>query len=447
MITTQTVSLVLDGFLTLAYCAILLFWAPLFGLAALGIGTLQIATLLFSARPMHTLVQRDLDAQAEAQSYAVEAFAGIATLKASGAEHRALDHWSDLFFRQLNFSLERNRLEAAVTTITSTLSTVSPILLLLVGAVYVLSGNMSLGTVLALQVIAVQFLAPITSLVATGQQLQVAGAHLERISDVMQARPEQVGKTVRQAPVLSGAVDLRDVSFRYDRNAPWALRGVSFSVESGQKVALVGRTGSGKSTLARLLLGLYEPEEGEVFYDGIAMRKLDYRTLRAQFGTVLQESSVFGGSIRQNISFHDPRLSFAEITEAAGLAAVHDDIERMPMGYETSVAEGGSALSGGQRQRIALARALVSQPALLVLDEATSNLDAETEDVVSRNVSAMACTRIVIAHRLSTIRDADLILVLDGGEIVERGSHKDLATKGGLYAALIDSQLERDANA
>ena len=447
MVTTQTVSLILDGLPALPYGAILLPQAPLFGLAAVCSGVLQIATVLFSARPMHTLVQRDLDAQAEAQSYAVEALAGIATLKASGAEHRALDHWSGLFFRQLNFSVRRNRLEAAVTTITSTLNVVSPILLLLVGALYVLSGSMSLGTVLALQIIAVQFLAPIASLVAAGQQLQVAGAHLERIADVMQAEPEQDVETARRVPVLSGAVELRGVGFRYDQNAPWALRGISFSIEPGQKIALVGRTGSGKSTLAKLLLGLYETEEGEVLYDGTAMQELDYRTLRAQFGTVMQEASVFGGSIRQNISFHDPDLTFEKIKQAAGLAAVHDDIERMPMGYETGVAEGGGALSGGQRQRIALARALVSQPALVVLDEATSNLDAETEEVVSRNLSALACTRVVIAHRLSTIRDADLILVLDRGEIVERGSHEELVAKDGHYAALIDSQLERDPNA
>lgn len=443
MITGQTVSIVLDGSLTLAYAAILLTQAPLFGIIALGIGAIQIVTLLLSTRPMHSLTQKDLAAQAEAQGYMVESLSGIETLKASGVEHRALDHWSNLFFKQLNISLKRGHLEAAIATITSTLRSVSPILLLLVGARYVLDGTMSLGTMLAFQAIAVQFLTPLSSIVTTGQQLQIAGAHLERITDVMQAEPEQTGERVRRAPPLSGRIEVRGVGFRYDQNAPWALRDVCVTIEPGQKVALVGRTGSGKSTFARLLLGLYEPDEGELLFDGIPLERLDYRTLRNQFGTVLQEASIFGGSIKQNISFNDPELPFEEIVEAASMAAVNEDIEAMPMGYETMVSEGGSALSGGQRQRLSLARALASKPALLVLDEATSHLDAKTERVVSENVSRLSCTRVVIAHRLSTVRDADLILVLEEGEVVERGSHEDLLSRDGYYASLIRGQLER----
>jgi ABC-type bacteriocin/lantibiotic exporter with double-glycine peptidase domain len=199
---------------------------------------------------------------------------------------------------------------------------------------------------------------------------------------------------------------------------------------------LVGRSGSGKSTLAKLLLGLYEPTQGEVRFDGIALQELDRRSLRRQVGVVLQEPVLFSGSIRQNIAFNDPDINHQQIAEAARLAGIHDEIAALPMGYDTWLAEGGGGLSGGQRQRLALARALVHSPAMLVLDEATSHLDTATEALVERHLRDLDCTRIVIAHRLSTVRDADLILVMHEGQIVERGTHDELIEWGGMYAAL-----------
>jgi ABC-type bacteriocin/lantibiotic exporter with double-glycine peptidase domain len=247
---------------------------------------------------------------------------------------------------------------------------------------------------------------------------------------------------VQHTPRLTGRIELKHVSFRYDSNAPWVLRDISVTIEPGQKVALVGRTASGKSTLAKLLLGLYTPSEGEILYDGIPLQSLNYRTLRSQFGTVLQESFLFSGSIRQNIAFNDPSLSLEQVIEAARLAAIHDEIIQMPMGYETMVAEGGSGLSGGQRQRLSLARALAHQPAVLLLDEATSHLDTVTEQLVDENLKQIPCTRIAIAHRLSTVRNADMILVLDRGTIVEQGSHEELLVQTGHYAALVHGLWE-----
>jgi ABC-type bacteriocin/lantibiotic exporter with double-glycine peptidase domain len=441
-LTNQTISAVLDGGLVLVYLVILLALKPGFGLVVLALGLIQIGLLLGTSRRIHGLMQRDLVAAAESQSYLVEALAGMATLKAAGAEERALDHWSNLFFKHLNVSLQRNRLSAFIGAGLTALNTLSPLLLLWIGAYYVLNHAMTLGTMLALNALAASFLAPLASLVASGQQFQLVSAHLDRIADVVEAAPEQDLQATKPAPPLSGRIELKNVNFRYDPNGPLTLRDISVTIEPGQKVALVGRTGSGKSTLAKLLLGLYTPDEGEILFDDLPLPSFDYRTVRSQFGVVLQESFLFSGSIKQNIAFNDPDLTLEQVMEAARMAHIHDDIEQMPMGYDTFLAEGGMSLSGGQRQRLSLARALIHRPAVLLLDEATSHLDVVTERLVDQSLKELSSTRIVIAHRLSTIHDADLILALDEGEIIERGSHEELLARNGYYAALTRGQLE-----
>jgi ABC-type bacteriocin/lantibiotic exporter with double-glycine peptidase domain len=426
----------------LVYLAILLAQAPLFGLVVLGLGALQVVLLLLTTGAMRDLAQRDLKTQAESQSFLVEALAGIATLKASGAEDRAFDHWTNLFFKQLNVSLRRYHLTAVIDTAIRALQTLAPLLLLWLGAGQVLAGRMSLGTMLAVNALAAVFLLPLASLIANGRQLYLVGAHLERLVDVFEAEPEQMPQQDGPAAApLQGGIELSRVSFRYSPDAPLVLQDISLRIEPGQKVALVGRTGSGKSTLAMLLLGLYVPVEGEIRYDGVPLGQLDYRWLRRQFGVVLQEPFLFSGSVRRNITFNHPELPLPQVEAAAKLAEIHDDVLQMPMQYETLVAEGGGALSGGQRQRLALARALASQPSILLLDEATSHLDTLTEARIDRHLSQLAGTRIVIAHRLSTIYNADQIFVLDQGRIVERGRHAELLALGGVYAELVGSQL------
>jgi ABC-type bacteriocin/lantibiotic exporter with double-glycine peptidase domain len=223
---------------------------------------------------------------------------------------------------------------------------------------------------------------------------------------------------------------------------PWILKDLSVNIRPGQKVALVGKTGSGKSTLGKLFIGLITPTKGTILFDGLPLQSLNYREVRSQFGVVLQEAFIFSGSVRENIALNHPAMDMRAIVQAAQAAAIHDDIEKMPMGYETLVSEGGSAFSGGQRQRLALARALAHHPAILLLDEATSALDVTTERAVEQNLHYFNCTQIVIAHRLSTIRNADLILVLDQGKIVEQGSHDLLMRRNGYYAKLIQTQIE-----
>lgn len=440
LLTNQTLSTVLDGIFVIFYLAILLTSAPLFGLLVLAIGVIQGALVWGTTARLNALTARDLAAQAESQAYLVEALKGIATLKAAGAEDQVLSRWSDLFFRHLGCSVQRSQLSAIINTAMTTMRSFAPLALLWIGALWVLDGKMTLGTMLALNAVATSFLTPLTSLVMTAQQFQLAGAYLDRIADVTLAQPEQNPLIVLDAPPLSGQIEFRDVSFRYDPEGPPVLQHVTFAVAPGQKVALVGPTGSGKSTLAFLMLGFYTPTGGEIFYDDIPLLQLNHRSVRRQFGAVLQDTTLFSGSIRQNICANDPDLPLTQIMKAAHQAAIHEEIMRMPMAYETYVGEGGSALSGGQRQRLAIARALVRTPVFLLLDEATSHLDMISERLVDENLSALDCTRVVIAHRLSTIRNADVILVLDQGTVVERGTHDQLMARHGTYAALVENQ-------
>lgn len=277
----------------------------------------------------------------------------------------------------------------------------------------------------------------------TATQLQLLGSYLDRIQDVLETPREQDLEEVVAAGRLRGGIALETVSFRYAPTTPLVVREVSVEIEPGQFVALVGSSGAGKSTLAGLLLGLYIPTEGRILYDGTDLAQLDLRSVRRQMGIVPQNPFLFGGSIRSNISIADPSLSLVRVVEAAKLAHIHDDVMEMPMGYETLVSDGGASVSGGQRQRLAIARALVHRPAILLLDEATSALDAVTERKIHHELETMRITRIVIAHRLSTIRRADVILVMDRGQVVEQGTHDELVDRGGYYADLVAAQIDR----
>jgi ATP-binding cassette subfamily B protein len=441
IISNQLVSAVLDGGLVIFYLLILLVQSPTFGILVLIIALFQVAVLLLTNRPMRDLNRRELEAAGKTQGYAAEALAGITTLKAAGAEQRAFARWANLFFDQLNTSVRQNYLSSTIASFLTTLSTLAPLVLLWIGTIQVINGTMLVGTMLAMNALASAFLTPVASLVSSGQQWQIVHSHLERISDVLDAQPEQDVQCVQEPPHLTGRISLEHVSFRYDANSPYVLRDISLHIEPGQKIAIVGRTGSGKSTLGQLLLGLYIPTEGEILYDGIPLRFLNYQAVRSQFGVVMQNSAIFSGSIRENIAFNVPDIGLERVAKAAQIAAVHNDIMQMPMGYETFVSEGGSALSGGQRQRIAIARAVAAAPAIMLFDEATSALDVITEQKVEQNLRRLGCTQIIIAHRLSTVRNADRILVLEDGKLIEQGTHNELIKLNRHYANLIRNQL------
>jgi ATP-binding cassette subfamily B protein len=441
LISNELVSTILDGSMVMIYLVILLSLSLIFGIIALAIGLLQVILLIATYGPVRRLARRELDAIGGSQGYVTEMLTGIATLKAAGAEQKAFQRWSNLFLKQLNISVHLNYTTSIISTLISTLNTLAPLALLWVGTNEILNGTMQTGTMLALSALAGEFLAPLASLANSGQLLQMARSHLERLGDVMEAEPEQDAQHVQQPPRLTGQIELKQVSFQYDLNAPVILKNIDVHIHSGQKIAIVGRTGSGKSTLGKLLLGLCLPIKGELLYDNIPLRTLDFQAVRAQIGAVMQDTRIFSGSIRQNITFNHPDIPMEQIIKAAQMATLHDDILQMPMRYETFISEGGSALSGGQRQRLALACALAHEPAILLLDEATSALDVVTERIIEQNLRSLKCTQIVIAHRLSTICTADCILVLDKGHIVESGSHQELLEQRGYYTRLIQNQL------
>jgi ATP-binding cassette subfamily B protein len=443
ILSNQLLATVMDSGLVTFYLVILLWQSLPFGLLTLLVGLLQVVLLVVTNRPISRLARQELTAFGNSQGYLAETLVGIATLKASGAEDRAFDRWSNAFFDHLNISLRYNYASGTMTAVLSALPAAGQLGLLWVGATQVLDGAISLGTMVGLIALAGAFFAPLASLAASGQQFQLVGANLDRIRDVTEAKREQHGAVFEPTPRLLGHIRVQGVGFRYAQAGPDVLRNIDLTIEPGARVAIVGRSGSGKSTLGTLLLGLYIPTEGEILYDGHSLRRLNLQELRRQFGVVLQDSALFSGSILSNISLSDPTMDFERVVAAATTAAIHDDIVAMPMGYETFVSEGGSALSGGQRQRLAIARAVARQPKILLLDEATSHLDVETERRVAQNLRGLACTQIIIAHRLSTVREADLIVVLDEGAIVERGAHRELIERDGPYSRLVRQQLDR----
>jgi ABC-type bacteriocin/lantibiotic exporter with double-glycine peptidase domain len=290
------------------------------------------------------------------------------------------------------------------------------------------------------------FQRPVATLVGLGSRLQTLQGDVQRVDDVLQHgldpvyETEELTGSVEVVTRLEGRIELEAVTFGYNRVSPPLIQGLHLVIEPGQRVALVGGSGSGKSTVAQLVCGLYQPWEGEIRVDGIPRRRIPRRTLAHSLSLVDQDILFFAGTVRENLTLWDPTVAQEQLEGACRDAEIHDDVLCLPGGYDAELLEGASNLSGGQRQRLEIARALVSQPSILVLDEATSALDADTEFRIDRNLRRRGCSTLVVAHRLSTIRDSQEILVLRRGAVAERGRHEELWAAEGEYRRLIQSE-------
>ncbi|GAA2858821.1 type I secretion system permease/ATPase [Streptosporangium fragile] len=435
MIAERSMALAFDLLTALAYLVVLAVTAPYLALLTFAVAAAQAIAVAVYAGPSIHLAYAALHAGSATQTSLVESLSGVETLKASGTEEHAFDRWRISHRRELAAGAARDRKVVGAQAVTDALQ-----LALALGLLVVISsqlpGPSSLGELLALAALANAALVPLTSLLGTVQQIHLAFAHLDRVADLLDAVPEPTGGL---RPTLRGEVEVSGVSAGYDPRFP-VLHDVSLRIRPGRRLAVVGGSGSGKTTLGRVLLGLIEPLDGEVRFDGVPLRRLDPRHVRRQVGVVTQQPHLFSGTVAETIAFGDDSIGQAAIEEAARLAEVHDEIVALPLGYGTHIGESGGRLSGGQRQRLALARALARRPRILLLDEPTSSLDALTEERIRRNLAGLGITQIVIAHRLSTIRDADMIVVLEDGRIVETGSHAELMSRGMRYAELVSLQ-------
>ncbi len=439
-LTGQLFTLLLDTALIAGQLAVLGWLSPKYLGLALALGAAQVATLLGPYGRQRRLRQTEFRALADEQAVLGEALEAILPLKANGAEHSAVRRWADVAERQQEAALRRGRAGAAAEAVQAGLRAAAPLALLALGVAAVLRGELTVGAMLAATGIATAALAPLGTMVAAAQAVPAVRAQITRLYDILDEPPEPSGP-VRVAGRTPPRIELVDVGFRHEPGAAAVLRDVSFALPAGGTLGIAGRTGSGKTTLALLVLGLLRPTTGRVLFDGVPLEELDLAHVRQACGAVLQQLSLANGSIADNITFGRAEVTQADIEYAARVAGLHEDVQRMPMGYATQVGPGGTTLSAGQRQRVALARALVHRPRLLVLDEATSQLDPATERRVEEAIHQLEVTRLIISHRVSAIANADEILVLDAGHIVERGCHHDLLDRRGHYHDLFGSDL------
>jgi NHLM bacteriocin system ABC transporter peptidase/ATP-binding protein len=435
-------------------CILIVFYAVLMFLYSVPLTLLVIAIALLNIVAVRVVSRRRIDGcrklmldAGKLMGTAMNGLRMIETLKATGSESEFFGRWAGYQAKALRGQQSLGLMGELVSCVPPLVNTLSTMVVLLVGGLKVMHGDLTVGMLVAYQSLVGSFTRPLNSFVQFGSTLQELEADMNRLDDVMRypqdrqyAReaPAQEAATERRAVKLAGEVELRNVTFGYSPLEAPLIENFSLLIKPGQRFALVGASGSGKSTVAKLVSGLYEPWEGEILFDGTAREKLPRSLLSNSIGLVDQDIFLFGGTIRDNVAMWDSTIPLTNITQACRDAEIHSVIETREGTYGAPVSEGGSNFSGGQRQRLEIARALSGGPTVLILDEATSALDPSTEACIDDSLRRRGCTCIIIAHRLSTIRDADEIIVLERGKIVQRGTHeemKDDAAKP--YARLI----------
>ncbi len=442
-VTSNSLIVLLDLLFIGIFLAVMFYYSVLLSLIVLFSLPFFILLSLFIRPMMRHRLDEKFERGAESQSFLIEAVTGMQTIKSMALEPILYRKWENVLARYVTASFRTELLSGTGGAIGQIIQKSANLAILWVGALLVMDNALTVGQLIAFQMISGRVINPVLRLVQLWQSFQQVGLSVERLGDIMNTRAEPTSSAGKSSlPAIQGAVRMESVRFRYLVDGPEVLRNFSIDIAPSTVVGLVGRSGSGKSTLAKLLQRLYLPESGRILIDGVDLQQADPMWLRRQIGVVLQENFLFSGTIRENISIHMPNASLDQIVAVAKLAGAHEFILELTHGYDTEVGERGTALSGGQRQRIAIARALLPNPRLLIFDEATSALDYESERIIQQNLAGICQGRTVfiVAHRLSTIRHADTILVLDHGELVEQGSHRELLARQGIYHHLFSLQ-------
>jgi subfamily B ATP-binding cassette protein HlyB/CyaB len=438
-LTGSALTLVIDLFFTFVFLAVMFIYSPLLTFIVIGafpfyIGISAGATPVFKRR-----LDEKFERGAENQAFLVESVTGVETLKAMAIEPQMQRKWEEQLAAYVAASFRVLSLGNTASNVVQLINKLVSAAILYFGAKLVIAGDLSVGELVAFNIMAGRVSAPVLRLAQMWQDFHQARLSIARLGDILNTTPEPTYNPSQMAlPTIRGDISVEHVSFRYRIDGPEVLHDVSFSVPAGQIVGIVGPSGSGKSTLTKLLQRLYVPEGGRIMIDGMDISIVDPAWLRRQIGVVLQDNVLFNRSVRDNIALSNPAMPTERVIAAAQLAGAHEFVLELPYGYDTVVGERGSTLSGGQRQRLAIARALVTNPQILIFDEATSALDYESERIIQANLPQITRGRTVfiIAHRLSTVRSANRIITIDHGRLVEDGTHDELLRTGGRYASL-----------
>jgi len=438
-LTGNALTVVLDVLFSVVFIAVMLFYSVSLTLIVLASLPLYFGLSLGVVPILRRRLDQKFARGAENQALLVETVSAIQTVKATALEPALARRWDNQLAAYVSASFRTQNLASWAHEGVNLIGKLVNAATLWWGAHLVMNEQLSVGQFVAFKMFAQRVAQPIMRMAQLWTDFQQTGISMARLGDILDTRTEVPPSTAAQLPALEGRVTLDELTFRYRPGASPVLQGVSLDVRPGEVIGIVGRSGSGKSTLTKLVQRLYTPEQGRLLVDGIDISLLDAAQLRRQIGVVLQENVLFNRSVRENIAIVDPAAPIEAVMQAAQLAGAHEFISELPEGYDTMVGEQGASLSGGQRQRIAIARALFTQPRILIFDEATSALDYESEAIVQRNMARICRGRTVfiIAHRLSAVRHAHRIIVMDRGRIAEGGTHEALLNKPeGIYARL-----------